>query len=335
MSTDRLPLVSIIVPTYNSMRVLHQCLESIRCQEYPEEKVEVIIVDGGSNDNTLEIAKNFEVDQILYNGLRTGEAGKAVGLNAAKNDIVVFIDSDNVLPCSNWLRKIVQPFEDERVVGSEPIKWEYRTCDPLIDRYAALCGDNDPIGFHTGTRAHWSWNRLNWADISLLSIEETEDYLITNLPKNRRLPSIGANGFAGRKILLKQMSCKKYYFDVDVVYNLVQNGYDTFAIVKVGIVHLHVIGITDFIRKAYRRIREFLFFKKYRVSSPPNSKDLLCFLSSAITLFPLVKESVNGYRAKPDVAWFFHPIACYLVGFIYAIVGFENFSKIRKSSYTQ
>jgi len=328
MSKEGLISVSIIVPTYNSMRVLHQCLESIRHQEYPQEKLEVIIADGGSNDNTLEIAKNFKADKILSNPLRTGEAGKAVGLNAAKNDIVVFIDSDNSLPCKNWLRKIVQPFEDERVVGSEPIEWEYRNCDPLIDRYAALCGDNDPVGFYTGTRAHWSWSRLNWTDIPSLNVEEVADYLITKLPKNRRLPSIGANGFAGRKILLKKMSCKGFYFDVDVVYNLVQNGYDIFAKVKVGIIHLHVMGITDFIRKAYRRIRDFLFFKKYRVSPPPSRKDLICFLSSALTLFPLVKESVNGYRVKPDVAWFFHPMACYLVAFVYAIVGVKNYFRM-------
>src|SRR3989304_3146303 len=195
MSKEGLISVSIIVPTYNSMRVLHQCLESIRHQEYPQEKLEVIIADGGSNDNTLEIAKNFKADKILSNPLRTGEAGKAVGLNAAKNDIVVFIDSDNSLPCKNWLRKIVQPFEDERVVGSEPIEWEYRNCEPLIDRYAALCGDNDPVGFYTGTRAHWSWSRLNWTDITSLNVEEVADYLITKLPKNRRLASIGANGF--------------------------------------------------------------------------------------------------------------------------------------------
>ena len=328
MSKEELISVSIIVPTYNSMRVLHQCLESIRHQEYPQEKLELIIADGGSNDNTLEIAKNFKADKILSNPLRTGEAGKAVGLNAAKNDIVVFIDSDNSLPCKNWLRKIVQPFEDERVVGSEPIEWEYRNCDPLIDRYAALCGDNDPVGFYTGTRAHWSWSRLNWTDIPSLNVEEVEDYFITKLPKNRRLPSIGANGFAGRKILLKKMSCKGFYFDVDVVYNLVQNGYDIFAKVKVGIIHLHVMGITDFIRKAYRRIRDFLFFKKYRVSPPPSHKDLICFLSSALTLFPLVKESVNGYRVKPDVAWFFHPMACYLVAFVYAIVGVKNYFRM-------
>jgi glycosyltransferase involved in cell wall biosynthesis len=320
MFKEELPSVSIIVPTYNSTNVLPFCLESIRRQEYPQEKVEVIIADGGSNDKTLEIAKSFNVDKILSNPLRTGEAGKAVGLKVAKNEIVVFIDSDNSLPSKDWLRKIVQPFEDERVVGSEPIEWSYRNFDPLVDRYAALCGDNDPVGFYTGTRAHWSWSRLNWADLPSVNVDDVVDYLIVKLPKNRRLPSIGANGFAGRKALLKEMSHRDFYFDVDVVYNLVQNGYDTFAKVKLGIIHLHVASVTDFIRKAYRRVRDFFAFRKYRVSPSPTRRDLLWFLFSTLTIIPLVQESVVGYRRKPDLAWFFHPIACFLVMVVYAVI---------------
>lgn len=320
MSRERFPSVSIIIPTYNSEEVLRQCLESIRHQEFPQEKVEVIIADGGSGDKTLEIAGSFNVDKILGNPLRTGEAGKAVGLDAAKNEIVVFIDSDNSLPCKDWLRRIVQPFDDERVVGSEPFEWTYRNCDPLVDRYAALCGDNDPVGFYTGTRAHWSWSRLNWADLALLNVVNVTDHFsIVRLPKNRRLPSIGANGFAGRKMLLRKMSYEKFYFDVDVVYNLVQNGYDTFAKVKVGIIHLHAAGVTDFVRKAYRRVRDFFTFRRYRLSLPPSRRDLLWFLFSTLTIVPLVQESVSGYRRKPDLAWFFHPIACFLVLLVYAV----------------
>jgi len=319
MSREELLSVSIVIPTYNSEKVLGQCLESIRQQEFPKEKVEVIIADGGSSDRTLEIAERFKADKILHNPLRTGEAGKAVGLDAAKNEIVVFIDSDNILPSRDWLRRIVQPFDDERVVGSEPFEWTYRSCDSLVDRYAALCGDNDPVGFYTGTRAHWSWSRLNWADLPSKYVKNAVDRFIVKLPKNRRLPSIGANGFAGRKSLLKKMSDKKFYFDVDVVYNLIQNGYDTFAKVKIGVIHLHATGVTDFIRKAYRRVRDFVVFRKYRTSPPPSHKNVIRFLLNTLTIVPLVRESVVGYRRKPDVAWFFHPIACFLVALVYAI----------------
>jgi len=320
MSRKVLPSISIIVPTYNSAKVLPQCLRSLRGQDYPIDKIEIIIADGGSDDETLEVAKSFNVDKILSNSLKTGEAGKAIGLEAARNEIVVFIDSDNSLPCKDWLRRIVQPLDDERVVGSEPFEWTYRNYDPLVDRYAALCGDNDPVGFYTGTRAHWSWSRLNWTDLASLNIVNVTDHFsIVRLPKNRRLPSIGANGFAGRKMLLRKMSYEKFYFDVDVVYNLVQSGYDTFAKVKVGIIHLHAASITDFIRKAYRRVRDFFTFRRYRLSLPPSRRDLLWFLFSTLTIIPLVQESVIGYRRKPDLAWFFHPIACFLVLLVYTV----------------
>jgi glycosyltransferase involved in cell wall biosynthesis len=88
-----LPSISIVIPTYNSERTLTQCLESIARQDYPREKIEIIVADGGSKDKTLEIAKKFEVDKMLRNSLRTGEAGKAVGVEAARNEIAAFIDN--------------------------------------------------------------------------------------------------------------------------------------------------------------------------------------------------------------------------------------------------
>jgi glycosyltransferase involved in cell wall biosynthesis len=55
---ENLPSISIVIPTYNGEQTLAQCLESIVKQDYPREKVEIIIVDGGSKDKTLDVAKN-------------------------------------------------------------------------------------------------------------------------------------------------------------------------------------------------------------------------------------------------------------------------------------
>ncbi len=51
------PLVSVIIPTYNSSRTLEKCLESIKNQTY--KNVEIIVVDNNSTDNTKEIAKKY------------------------------------------------------------------------------------------------------------------------------------------------------------------------------------------------------------------------------------------------------------------------------------
>lgn len=47
--------ISIIIPTLNSAKTLKDCLASIAMQDYPKDKIEIIIADGGSTDGTLEI----------------------------------------------------------------------------------------------------------------------------------------------------------------------------------------------------------------------------------------------------------------------------------------
>jgi probable beta-1,3-galactosyltransferase len=51
------PLVSVIIPTYNSSRTLEKCLKSIKNQTY--KNIEIIVVDNNSIDNTKEIAKKY------------------------------------------------------------------------------------------------------------------------------------------------------------------------------------------------------------------------------------------------------------------------------------
>ncbi len=101
---NRTPSVSIITPTYNSAKTLAACLESIKDQDYRGE-IEIIIADGGSTDSTLEIVKKY-TDNIYPNPLKTGEAGKAAGVKHAKNEIIAFIDSDNILPSRDWLSRM-------------------------------------------------------------------------------------------------------------------------------------------------------------------------------------------------------------------------------------
>ena len=58
------PLVSVIIPTYNSSRTLEKCLESIKNQTY--KNIEIIVVDNNSTDNTKEIAKKFADKAINF-----------------------------------------------------------------------------------------------------------------------------------------------------------------------------------------------------------------------------------------------------------------------------
>jgi len=292
-------------------------------QDYPRNNIEIIIVDGGSKDNTIEIAKKFHVDKILHNPLRTGEAGKSVGVEGAKNEIILLQDSDNVLNRRNWLRKMVEPFNDQDVVGAEPLYYDYRGEDSLITRYCALLGMNDPICLYLGNYDRHSYLTGKWTDLQVKE-KDCGDYLLCDLDEGN-IPTMGANGFLVCAKLLKEIHYKPYLFDIDVVYQLIASGRNRFAKVKIGIAHLFSDDIGTFMRKTYRRIRDYLFYEKHGMRNYPwrrvrYTRGILKFVLYTLTIIPLARDSVKAYRKTPDKAWLFHPIACWLTFLIYGVM---------------
>lgn len=309
-----LPSISIVTPVYNSEKVLGSCLQSIREQDYPKDKIEIIIIDGGSTDKTLDIARRFKVDKILPNPLITGEAGKAVGVEAASNEIIALIDSDNVLDGKDWLRRMVEPFSDPEIAGSEPLYYTYRKEDTLINRYCALLGMNDPLCLYLGNYDRYSYLTGKWTGMNISAVKK-DGYLQLEL-ESKNIPTIGANGFLVRRDSLLKTTYKPYLFDIDIVYQLVENGRRRFAKVEIGIIHLFAHRTRDFIKKQRRRIQDYLYFKKKNMRRYPwqqtNTKGLVKFILFTIFVLPLVFDSLHGYIKIRDRAWFFHPIACWI-----------------------
>ena len=322
MVTKKLPSVSILIPTLNSAKVLKSCLESISSQDYPIKKMEIIIADGGSTDKTLKIAKNHGA-KVYKNRLKTGEAGKLVALLHAKGELVALIDSDNLLPDREWLKKMVIPFlEDREIVGSEPWKYSYRKSDGFIDRYCSLIGMNDPICHFLG-----NYDRLNlltgkWTGL-LVKEEDKGDWIKVFLGSGL-VPTIGANGtIFKRKILTKYCLTKNYFFDIDILSKIIKERPIAFAKVKRGIVHLFCgSDIKKFIRKQKRRINDLFYYQKEGLRAYPWQRKyrwgIIKFSISCILIFPLLAQSVKGYLKKPDSAWFFHPIACWITFIVYS-----------------
>lgn len=88
------PLVSIIVPTYNSSAYLHRCMESIKGQTY--KNIELILVDKGSTDNTIEIAREYNADIYAIEATERCEQLN-YGINKAKGKYIYRVDCDFVL----------------------------------------------------------------------------------------------------------------------------------------------------------------------------------------------------------------------------------------------
>jgi glycosyltransferase involved in cell wall biosynthesis len=87
------PTVSVVMPTLNAERTLERALTAVRAQSLPAEAIEVLVVDGGSQDATREIAQRFGC-RVLENPRVLPEFAKSVGLAAARGRFGVFLDAD-------------------------------------------------------------------------------------------------------------------------------------------------------------------------------------------------------------------------------------------------
>jgi len=322
-----LPSISVLMPTLNAERHLDRCLSSIRGQNYPRWKVEIVVSDGGSEDRTLAICNKFRA-RAYHNPLKTAEAGKAVALQHAKNDLVALIDSDNILPDKNWFRRMVEPFLNEEVVGSEPWEYVYRAKDGFIDRYCAMLGMNDPLCYFLGNYDRQCLLSKKWTNLKIKSLDKGNWLKMSLTPP--AIPTIGANGtIFRRKFLSESGLIGKYLFDIDVLAALAERKPVSFAKVKTGIVHLYCgSDIKKFIRKQTRRIKDFLYYQKIGARRYPwgkqNKVGIVKFVLSCVTILPLVFQAIKGYLRKKDRAWFFHPLACWLTLFIYSIEKIKN-----------
>lgn len=320
MATNKQPTVSVLIPTLNSASVLKDCLESIKNQNYPKNKIEIIIADGGSTDGTLQIAKKFEA-KIFPNPLKTGEAAKAVGIKQVTGDLIAFIDSDNILPVKNWFSKMVEPFQDEEIVGSEPIEYTYRKNDPWLTRYFALIGMNDPICLFIGNYDRMSILTGKWTNFKF-PLEDKGNYLKIKFDREP-LPTIGANGTLLRKEIFDDLDVVDYLFDIDILVDILKKRNQIyFAKVKIGIVHTYIVGdIRKFFRKQLRRINDMSFHRAKKARSVDWEKlffwRIVYFQIQCCLIFPIFYQMIKGMIRKPDLCWLFHPVACYSTWLIY------------------
>lgn len=105
--------VSIVIPALNEESYISRCLVSVLEQDYPRDRLEVVVVDNGSVDATASIARRFPVRVIEEP--RAGVAGaRNAGIRAARGEIVAFIDADCIAKPA-WLRELLSGSDDKTI----------------------------------------------------------------------------------------------------------------------------------------------------------------------------------------------------------------------------
>jgi glycosyltransferase involved in cell wall biosynthesis len=124
------PLVSVVIPCYNSARFLGEAIESVLLQTYP--RIEIILVDDGSTDETAQIARSYPV-QYIYQANRGISAARNTGIFRAQGKYVLFLDHDDRL-----LPRGVE-------TGVELLE-EHPECSVAVGEHRYIGADGQPIG---------------------------------------------------------------------------------------------------------------------------------------------------------------------------------------------
>jgi len=314
--------ISIVLSTYNNARTIKQCLDGIFNQKYPSNLYEVLIVDGGSNDNTLDICKKYPV-KILKNKWKVEEKGKVVGIKAAKGEIIGFIDADNIIYDPQFFNKMLVPFKDQKIAGVDTLYYVSKKKDNLITRYCALLSGDDPYSIYLGLNDRFCFFKGTWTGMKHNSIDKG-DYLKVKVFSGE-VPTMGSNGFFVRKNLFKQISYDPF-IHTDFVNDLVEIGQDTFGKAKTGLKH-DMADFSDFFKKKIRRVKrrmrgEIKLKYNYDVSMLKLLGVSILFATFIVPIF----DAIRGFLRKRDIAWIIHPFACFGVFLIY--VSYTLFYKI-------
>lgn len=106
--------ISLFIPTLDSENTIGQCIKAVKLQSLMPCRIAVI--DGGSNDITLKIAKRSRVDIIIQEGRGIADA-RNTAIKACKTQFIAFLDSD-CIPKKNWLEKLASSLKKNNASGA-------------------------------------------------------------------------------------------------------------------------------------------------------------------------------------------------------------------------
>ncbi len=106
--------VSVIIPVFNEAKVLGDCLKSLLAENFQD--YEIIVVDDGSKDRSLDIAKQFKT-KIFHQKHKGPGAARNLGVKHARGQVIVFVDADMTFD-KNFIKKLTEPIFKGQTIGT-------------------------------------------------------------------------------------------------------------------------------------------------------------------------------------------------------------------------
>jgi glycosyltransferase involved in cell wall biosynthesis len=298
--SENLPRASFIMPTLNAEAILENCLASIARQNYPREKVEIILADAHSTDRTRDIAKKFGAIVLDDDG-KNMEEGKRLALRHATGEFIVFVDADNEITHEDYISLAIAGLQkNPQALGVE----SYYLPSPKMSSFCAyithLLHISDPI----------AW--LMSANPVLISRDgEVERW---TLPEKTFSYPLGANGFVFRRADLESVKAEEHFQDVHAALHLMKSGKREWLRVRGrGVHHYYVQTLWGFVQKRRRATVHFLRVQEeaktnWMKEKPPVPLWLAAIYS--VTFVGPIFHTLRGIVRDKDAHWLWHLPTC-------------------------
>lgn len=324
MAEGNFPKVSFIIPVLNAAGILENCLKSIRSQDYPQDRFEIIVGDAGSTDGTRELAQRYGAIVADDKDGRNIEDGKRAALVHATGEFIVFIDADNEITHSDYIRRGVEALaSNSKAFGVESYYLPSPRMTSFCSYLTCLLHISDPVA--------WMMS------IKPLFLDANGEIEHWTFPKNSLAYPLGSNGFIFRKSELDLAKAAEDYSDTHTSVNLIQatGKREWLRIRERGVHHYYVATLGEFLKKRRRATCHFLDMQKEHGFSWTERKPripgwLACVLCATV-VFPVIQMFVALAKSR-DKRWLWHPFAsfCSAVGVLWGLQTYAAASKDKK-----
>lgn len=320
--------VSIIIATYNSHKILPMVLSAIKDQTYPRKFIEILLIDGGSTDDTRKIGKKFGA-RIINNPRTEPVYGKYLAYTKTRGRFVMYLDHDEVMQNKRAVELKVKALEGNSetkvIVGGG---YENPKGYPFINEYINEFGD--PFSFFiyrlSKRNGYFMKTMRNRYKIS----KETKDYSLFDLSGVKNLPIVEITSmgsmFDVRTLkkefpeTLKRMELLPHYF------YLFYSKYPSVMIPKHDIIlHYSADTFQKYFKKIIWRIKNNIFFKnmaesgftgRTKYSSKVHSYKKYLFLPYAFSLVLPLLDAVYLAVTRRNINYLLHFVLILFTAFV-------------------
>ncbi len=334
------PLISIVIVTRNSEKTLPKTLESIKKQRYPKEKLEVLVIDGGSIDKTREIVKKFRF-RLIDNPQLGFVPGKHLGYLIAKGRFLMYLHSDEEIANPDSLRITILTFQsDKKIKGVIGTGYKNPVKSVSISHYLNELGDPFSYFIYRSTMNYKFFLKDFYRKYQ--KVAEDKNFIVFDFSSTESLPLLEFVEMGG---VIDLNYFKKTFPQIKNNPTLIAHFLYLLTTKKAfiaitkndPIIHYSVDSIKKYLNKISWRVRNNIYSKDKLALSGFEGRERLksnylkkyLFIPYSLTLiFPIV-DAIYLSITRKDMIFLIHPLLCIYTS-LYIIYHYIMYSLNRK-----